>query len=282
MLASDKDHGLNEHDYPLWQKRWKRLLGGAVGSQDTTQINLFGPANKLSRKERKQRADNVTVSTAWDWPTKEQFQNTDLIVAFSVIKWNNEYVGDLEKFLNNGGGFVTIHMSCVVPDGAGVEEEVAELIGLDWNWKFSRWRHGPMNLDIQSKNHPIILGLPQKIFFYDEAYWPLHGDINKVTVIGTSKETIGEIKIKDDQGKFKFDEISAIQHKWPKEPTKDEPMFWTHEYGKGRAYGCILGHYTWTFDDPYFRLLLLRGMAWAAGESPYRFDPLVLTGATVK
>src|SRR5690606_6796201 len=33
--------------------------------------------------------------------------------------------------------------------------------------------------------------------------------------------------------------------------------------------------------DPYFRIMLLRGMAWAAGESPYRFDPLVLCGARV-
>ncbi len=44
------------------------------------------------------------------------------------------------------------------------------------------------------------------------------------------------------------------------------------------AISCILGHYTWTFDDPYFRILLLRGMAWAAGESPYRFERLVLRG----
>ena len=27
--------------------------------------------------------------------------------------------------------------------------------------------------------------------------------------------------------------------------------------GKGRVYSCVPGHYTWTFDDPYFRILLL-------------------------
>jgi type 1 glutamine amidotransferase len=58
-------------------------------------------------------------------------------------------------------------------------------------------------------------------------------------------------------------------------------MFWTHQPGPGRVFGCVLGHYTWTFDDPYFRVLVLRGIAWAAGESPYRFDPLVLRGARV-
>jgi type 1 glutamine amidotransferase len=60
--------------------------------------------------------------------------------------------------------------------------------------------------------------------------------------------------------------------------TKPEPMFYICEHGKGRVFNCILGHYTWTFDDPYFRILMLRGMAWAAGESPYRFDRLVLRG----
>jgi hypothetical protein len=28
LLADKKDHGPNEHDYPLWQKRWSLLIGG--------------------------------------------------------------------------------------------------------------------------------------------------------------------------------------------------------------------------------------------------------------
>jgi type 1 glutamine amidotransferase len=84
----------------------------------------------------------------------------------------------------------------------------------------------------------------------------LKGDLNKITVLVTSDETVS----KDS------------------EQTKPEPMFYTHEYGKGRVFNCILGHYTWTFDDPYFRMLTLRGMAWAARESPYRFDQLALRG----
>jgi type 1 glutamine amidotransferase len=60
------------------------------------------------------------------------------------------------------------------------------------------------------------------------------------------------------------------------------PVFWTHEpAGGGRAFVCVFGHYMWTFDDPLFRLLLLRGMAWAAGEPASRFDPLALDGVTM-
>jgi len=282
LLASEKDHGLNEHDYPLWQKNWQLLLGGVKSGSDAAQINMFGPANKVDPEAMKAGAPNVKVTTAWEWPSKEQFQNADLIAASSVVNWTEERNAELHEFLSRGGGFVTIHMSCVVEDGVGLDDEVAELIGLDWNWDYTRWRHGPMNLDIAKPDHPICLGLPKRMYFMDEAYWPLYGDRSKVSIIATSKETAGNFAVRDKDGNLVFDTVEAIQQKWPEEPTKDEPMFWTYEYGKGRVYGCILGHYDWTFDDPYFRILLLRGMAWAAGESPYRFDPLVLRGATVK
>jgi type 1 glutamine amidotransferase len=63
---------------------------------------------------------------------------------------------------------------------------------------------------------------------------------------------------------------------------KPQTIFWTHKYGKGRVFGCQPGHNNWTFDDAYFRILLLRGIAWASGESPYRFDSLVVQGAAIK
>ncbi len=60
-----------------------------------------------------------------------------------------------------------------------------------------------------------------------------------------------------------------------------QPVLWTYACGKGRVVGCQPGHFTWTFDDPYYRIMLLRGAAWAAGDSPYRFDALVLRDARV-
>ena len=43
-------------------------------------------------------------------------------------------------------------------------------------------------------------------------------------------------------------------------------MVWTFNKGNGRVFGTVLGHYYTTFEDPLFRVLVLRGMAWAAGE----------------
>jgi hypothetical protein len=121
LLASEKDHGLNEHDYPLWQKNWTMLLGGAKNDSEATQTNMFGPANNLDRDEMMAGAPNVKVTTAWEWPSKEQFQSADLIVAFSVVNWNRDRNAELNKFLSQGGGFVVIHMSCVVADGVGLD-----------------------------------------------------------------------------------------------------------------------------------------------------------------
>ena len=39
------------------------------------------------------------------------------------------------------------------------------------------------------------------------------------------------------------------------------------------------GHYSWTFDDPLFRILLLRGIAWTTQEEVDRFNDLVTPGA---
>jgi type 1 glutamine amidotransferase len=59
-------------------------------------------------------------------------------------------------------------------------------------------------------------------------------------------------------------------------------LFWTREQGDGRIFVSIPGHYSWTFDDPLFRILLLRGLAWTAKEPVDRFNELALPGARVR
>ncbi len=255
LVAFDKDHRANEHDYPLWQKRWAVLLGGKEAGQEK-QVNLYGPLPKGKQKRGLAGAPNVKVSTAHGWPSKEQFETADLVAAFCYVQYDEQKLKDLEKFLSRGGGFVILHPAVIIPKGQDIVEPAAKLVGLVWEQGYTRWRHGPVDLKITAPDHPICLGLPETIHLLDEAYWPLKGDRAKVTVLATSEETMST---DSDQ-------------------TRPEPMFYAYQSGKGRVFSCILGHYTWTFDDPYVRILLLRGMAWAASESPYRFDPLVLRG----
>jgi len=268
LLADVKDHGPGAHDYPLWQKRWALLLGGRRAVDDSVkQVNLFGPPPEGDPKEASSGATKVKVSTAWKWPSKEQLRTADLIVmqcyrsGGSKRTWSEQRILQLEAYLSQGGGFVAVHPATYTlrdlsPPGG---DRVAALTGLALDSSIMV-RHGPMKLTITAGDHPICLGLPETIDLIDEPYWPPVGDASKVVVLATSEEIVAKGS----------DEV------------RPQPMFWTARHGKGRIFACVPGHFTWTFDDPYFRILLLRGMAWASGESPYRFDPLVLRGARVR
>jgi hypothetical protein len=122
----------------------------------------------------------VNVSTAYGWPSAEQFEKADLIAAFCYIQYDKEKLKDLEKFLSRGGGFVILHPAVIIPKDVNLVDETAELIGLAWQHDHTRWRHGHMALKIAATDHPICLGLPETINILDEAYWPLKGDRRKL------------------------------------------------------------------------------------------------------
>src|SRR5213593_1526311 len=61
LVASKQDHGPGEHDYPAWQTNWTKLL-------------------------KKSKA--VEVSSAWQWPTPEQFKESDAILFYF---WNHDW-----------------------------------------------------------------------------------------------------------------------------------------------------------------------------------------------
>lgn len=267
LVADKKDHGPGEHDYPLWQQRWRLLLGGqAAGDSAAQQVNLHGPASQSSGPKDLSGASHVTVSTAWKWPSDAQFRTADLIVMFCYRSggapraWNEAQVRQLETFLARGGGFVPIHSATYslgdlhTPAG----ERVIQATGLVFD-KAIQVRHGALTLKIADPSHPICCGLPKTIDLIDEPYWPPLGNQQAVATLAVSDEAVA----KDSPER------------------RPQPMFWAYQRGKGRVFGCTPGHFNWTFDDPLFRILLLRGMAWAAGESPSRFDPLALRGARV-
>ena len=221
LSAGPKDHGPGEHDYPLWQKRWKTLLS---------------------------LADGVTVETAEGWPAAGQWETADVVVMYSNNPgWKADRAKDLDAFLERGGGLVLIHWAV---NGGDAADEYAARVGLA-SGKGAKYRHGPQKLDFGGSKHPIARNF-DKLELVDESYWDMTGDAGKVDVLATG----------DEEGKAR-------------------PLLWTREQGKGRVFGCIPGHYTWTFDDPLYRILLLRGIAWSAGEPVDRFNELATVGARV-
>lgn len=219
LVDGPKDHGPGEHDYPAWKSVWEELLSAA---------------------------DNVTVSTAHEFPNDEQLTTADVLLFFQKGSFEPDRPAKLDAFLARGGGAVYIHWAV---NGNDAVQEFSKRIGYaSWGGKIS-YRHGPLTLDIHNTDHPIVRNYDQ-ISLYDESYWKLTGQPQDVTLLATSTE--------DGM------------------PT---PQMWTTEKGKGRVFVSIPGHYSWTYDDPLFRILLLRGIAWTAREPVDRFNELVTPGA---
>ena len=202
------------------------------------------------------KLEKVTVDTGYEWPSDEQLEKTDVMICYY---WNHDWsparYRALDTYLKRGGGLVMIH-SATIADRAA--EQLAGRLGLAFQPNRMKYRHGELDLKIEAADHPITRGLPPSIHFHDESYWPPLGDPKEVNVLATTVE-----------------EDKAWPILWTHEPDKDEG-------GKGRVFCSVLGHYSWTFDDPLFRILILRGAAWAAREPVQRFDSLAIDDVKLK
>jgi type 1 glutamine amidotransferase len=195
-------------------------------------------------------ADIVTVTTATDWPTPQDMKSAEVLVFYQQGTWTPERARDVDAFLARGGGIVYIHFAV---DGGKDAPGFAQRIGLAWQGGQSKFRHGPLDLSFETgSKHPIGRNF-QAVHFHDESYWRLVGDRRRLALVAGGIED-GEL----------------------------QPLFWTLESGKGRVFVSILGHFAWTFDDPLFRILILRGIAWSARESVDRFNDLVTPGARIR
>ncbi len=221
LCIDDQDHGVDEHDYPVWQKRWSTLLA---------------------------LADKVTVATAQGFPTRQQLADADVTVFYSRnAGWNPKSAVLLDEYQERGGGLVYLHWAM---EGGDDAVGFAERIGLSTGK--SKYRHGEIDLVFAQLNHPITQGFI-RLHFTDETYWAFHGDPARITPLA-----------------------SAIEEQ------KSYTQLWTFERKQSRVFGSIPGHYTWTFDDPLYRVLVLRGIAWVAHEKDVnRLTELATVGARI-
>jgi hypothetical protein len=222
LCAGPKDHGPDEHDYPLWLDRWSRLLA---------------------------LTENTIVDTAMGFPAPGQLAAADVAVFYNANPgWNLSHARLLDEFHQRGGGAVYIHYAV---DGGREPAAAAERIGLAFTLG-SKFRHGEFDLVFRQPDHPITRAFPT-LHFTDETYWAMRGDASNLNILATAVE--------DGQ---------------------PQPELWTLERHKSRIVGCIPGHYTWTFDDPLFRVLVLRSICWAAKvDDVDRLSELSLIGARI-
>jgi len=204
-------------------------------------------------------AAGVTVETAEMWPTAEQWQRNDVVVLNSSnTVWSQDSdpakidaLGrDLDAFLARGGGLVVLHFAL---NGGGHADELARRIGLAWFNVRGRFRDGARDW-VLVKDHPLASGFTE-FKFPDESYWHLTGDL-----AAAGAQVLATIE----------------------EEGSPRPQMWTREAGPGRVFVSIPGHYTWTYDDPLYRLLILRGMMWSARQPIDRLAGLATIGARVE
>ncbi len=249
IAGGAKDHFPKTHSHDRLLDRWKVLVGGK-GPDDEPLVNMYRPQVDFDGGMNFTGLPKVKVLTTLDWPTAEQFASVDVMFFYQHPGcWNSlARIKQMEAYVDRGGGLVLSHYVLWNDDA-----ELVNLFGLAMQKRISQYKHKEVALHVPSPVHPIMLGLPDQIVFADEVYWNFIGDRTKVTELATSDEMV-------------------------ENQLRREPVIWTYERGKGRVVASTLGHFDWTFDDPLFRTILLRAMAWAAGDSPYRFDPIVLRG----
>ncbi|RYE14075.1 MAG: c-type cytochrome, partial [Sphingobacteriales bacterium] len=222
-VSGPKDHGPDEHDYPLQQQRMAKLL---------------------------MLAENVTVTKANAWPTQQQFDNADVVVFYwNYQKFTEENGKQLDAFQQRGGGLVYLHYAV---DATENPVALANRIGLAWKGGQSKFRHGKLDLQFTpaAATNPITRGFKAPLVLEDESSWVLTPGSRKFDILSTSLE--------DDAA---------------------QPMVWTSTEGRGRVFVSIMGHYNWTFDDPLFRIMLFRGIAWTGYQPLNRFNDVVTMGA---
>ncbi len=185
---------------------------------------------------------------ATDWPSAEDFAQADVIVSYQRGQRTPDRAAELDAYLARGGGLVYIHWAV---DGRNDPDGLAQRIGLAWDGDRSKYRHGALEQRFGNRQHPIVRNF-DGLQLLDESYWQPTGDRGRVSLLATG--------IEDGQ---------------------PQPLFWTVEPRQGRVFVSIPGHFAWTFDDPLFRILLLRGIAWAADEPVDRFNDLAIAGVCI-
>ena len=196
------------------------------------------------------------------------FSKYDVVVSnfgWRAAPWPSETQKSFEAYIQNGGGFVSVHAA---NNSFPEWEAYNQMIGLG-GWGDRTEKDGPyvyfdnlgnkvvdtsegaagahgdrhhFPVTLQNTEHPITKGMP-KVWMtgIDECYAKLRGPAKNMIVLATGKD-------QSDNA-----------------PTdRQEPVLMTINYGKGRIFHNALGHDTDSFENVGFIVSFLRGTEWAA------------------
>jgi hypothetical protein len=196
---------------------------------------------------------------------KPEFAKYKLVVSnYNGDSWSAETKAAFEKFVQEGGGFVSYHAADnAFPEWANFNSMIGiggwgnrdEHAGPFWYFRDGKMvsdetpgkagNHGarkPFQVTDRDLKHPITKGLPP-VWMHeaDELYSKLRGPGEKIHLLGTA---------------FSDPDNKGTGH--------DEAMLMTLNYGKGRIFHTTLGHDTVAMGCVGFIVTYQRGAEWAA------------------
>ncbi len=214
------------------------------------------------------------------------FFDYDLVVSnYNGEPWPAATMGDFERFVSNGGAFVSVHAANnAFPEWGAYNE----MIGIG-GWGDRSERHGPylrlrgsefvpdhapgiggshgtrheFAIDLRDSDHPITRGLPLSwMHANDELYDRLRGPAQNLRVLASAFSTVGT--------------EGTGEH---------EPILMAISYGDGRVFHTTLGHALVSQRCVGFITTFQRGAEWAVtGEvsQPVPEDFPTATGTSVR
>ncbi len=206
----------------------------------------------------------VSVTPSMYFPTEDLWEKADLVVfcLWPREEWDYDVIDAYQK---RGGGIIFLHVALVGGSNADTATKLPTRIGLSCG-PGTKWGVMPSTLSLAAaaQDSPILKGFPAKFDLPEELYWGLSGDPTGITTLLTAPAC----PTMENQGSSRAPKPNELDG-------KEWPVIWTREIGRGKVFATTIGHNFFTFDDPYFRIILLRAMAWTMNESFDPFKPLV-------
>jgi type 1 glutamine amidotransferase len=156
--------------------------------------------------------------------------------------WSDDNKKAFTEAVKGGKGLVVYHHASSAFTGpTDFEKEFEKVIAGGWRKQGFHGKMHEFTITIR-KEHAITAGIKEFRHGRDELYQ------NSVILPGsTVLATAHSVKSVD-----------------PKNTGLDEPMVWIATYGKGRVYHNVMGHDVEAMQSDGFKVLMIRGVEWAA------------------
>ncbi len=162
--------------------------------------------------------------------------------------WSDDNKKAFLEAVKGGKGLYVYHWaSSGFTSTSELDKEYEKAVAGGWRKQGNHGKAHQFTVTVR-KEHPITAGIKEFRHNVDELYQ------NSVMLPGS--ETLATA----------YSDKSLD----PKNTGRDEPVVWVNHYGQGRVVENVLGHDVNAMKDPYFQVLLIRGVEWAAtGKATY-------------